>query len=77
MKSLIGIIAAAAVIYIGYLVWTNLSEEERDQAVRKVDQAAQKAADTVTPVVKDWLKPSEGEDSKPAEESKPGNETNP
>nr|MBS0020112.1 hypothetical protein [Gammaproteobacteria bacterium] len=69
MKSLISIIIAAALIYIGYLVWTNLSEQERSQAVRKVDQAAQKAADTVTPVVKDWLTPPEGEDSKPAPET--------
>lgn len=69
MKSLISIIIAAALIYIGYLVWTNLSEQERSQAVRKVDQAAQKAADTVTPVVKDWLTPSDGEDSKPAPET--------
>lgn len=70
MKSLISIIVAAALIYIGYLVWTNLSEQERGEAIRKVDQAAQKAADTVTPVVKDWLTPSENDDSgKPAEET--------
>ncbi len=69
MKSLISIIIVAALVYVGYLVWTNLSEQERDQAVRKVDQAAQKAADTVTPVVKGWLTPSEGENSKPSNET--------
>ncbi len=69
MKSLISIILMAALVYIGYLVWTNLSEQERDQAVRKVDQAAQKAADKVTPVVKEWLKPPSGEDGQPPNEA--------
>lgn len=69
MKSFISIIITAALVYIGYLVWTNLSEQERDQAVKKVDEAAQKAADTVTPVVKDWLKPAAGEDRQPPEEA--------